>query len=121
MKKEKTKKDHTPTWYRKKCVERAKKQAKERDRYICQWCGRKDGKMDGSHVFPEGKHNGMSAMVDNIKALCFQCHSRWHESPVEGVEWFKSKFPERYKKLKKISLKPIKTDWKKEYEISYKI
>ncbi len=114
--KEKKKKEKTPTFYRKKCVERAKKLAKERDKYICQWCGRKDGKMDGSHVFPEGKHNGMSAMVDNIKALCFQCHSRWHESPVEGVEWFKAKFPDRYKKLKKLSLKPIKTDWKKEYE-----
>lgn len=114
------KKQKTQTWYRKKCVEIAKKKAKERDNNICVWCGR-DGReyqIHGSHIFPEGKYHGMSANIENIVAHCAVCHWRWHESPVEGVEWFKKKYPKRYEKLKKLSQQTIKTDWKKEYETS---
>ena len=112
------KKEKTKTWYRKKCVERAKKIAIERDGGLCQRCGKskQDGwQIHGSHVFPEGKYHGMSANTENIKALCAQCHMWWHENPIASSEWFREKFPKRYKKLKSDSLKTIQLDWKKEY------
>lgn len=40
----------------------------------------------------------------------------WHENPVSAGEWLKKKFPERYKKLKALSIKIIKVDWEKEYK-----
>lgn len=113
------KKEKTKTWYRKKLVERAKKIAIERDGGICQRCGKSKisgWQIHGSHVFPEGKYHGMSVNTENIKALCAQCHMWWHENPLASSEWFRGKFPVRYKKLKKLSLKTIIVDWKKEYE-----
>lgn len=114
-------KTKTPTWYRKKLVERAKLEAKERDNWICQRCG-KNGKagykIDGAHIYSEGKYNGMSALIENIIALCMQCHLWWHENPLNASEWFQKKFSEKYKILKKLSLKTIKKNWKQEYENS---
>jgi len=114
-------KDKTNTWYRKKLVMKAKEKARERDKNKCVWCGN-DGRtkqLHGSHVFPEGRYPSLSADVENIKMLCAYCHlRRWHESPVEAMEWFKKKYPERYKRLKEKSLKIIKVDWKTLYENS---
>ena len=110
---------HSNSWYRKKMVELAKTEAKERDNYTCRKCGRskRNGyKIDASHIFPEGRYHGMSAMIENIDAMCSSCHMWWHESPAESGAWFKAKFPERYKKLKALSLKIIQNDWKKLYE-----
>lgn len=111
----------TPTYYRKKCVTKAKRLAVERDGAVCQHCGvtKASGRqIHGSHVFPEGRYHGMSADVDNIKALCYQCHFNWwHKHPIEASEWFKKKFPDRYKVLKKRSLLTLKIDWKKRWEI----
>ena len=111
-------KKHSNSYWRKKCVERAKIEAKERDSYTCKRCGRSKAngyKIDASHIFPEGRYHGMSAMVENIDAMCSQCHIWWHESPAESGAWFKAKFPERYKKLKAFSLKTLQVDWKNEY------
>lgn len=110
-------KKKTSSWYRKKCVERAKAAAKERDCYQCQKCGKRPDKVDGSHVYPEGTYHSLSANVDNIKALCSYCHLYWwHKNPLEARDWFAKKFPDRYRKLKKLAQTPIKIDWKKEYE-----
>lgn len=110
---------HTPSWYRKKEVAKAKIIAKERDNWTCQRCGRSRDygyQIHGSHVFSEGRHPGMSADPLNIKALCAQCHMWWHENPAESMPWYKRKFPERYAYLLKLSRTTIKKDWKKEYE-----
>lgn len=111
-------KEKSQPWYRKKCVERAKRLAKERDNWICQRCG-KDGKngyqIHGSHIFSEGRYHGLSANILNIKALCAQCHMWWHENPIDAVNWFKERFPERYKKLLILSRTTIQIDWKREY------
>ena len=113
-------KNKTATYWRRKCVEKAKKLAIERDDWTCQHCGvsKSSGRqIHGSHVFPEGRYHGMSADVENIKALCYQCHFNWwHKHPIEAGEWFKKKFPDRYKRLKKKSLQTIKVDWKQRYE-----
>ena len=113
-------KKHTNSWYRKKCVVKAKKIALERDGYTCQKCGRQKGewKIHGSHVFPEGRYVSMSADVENIKALCYSCHFQWwHKNPIESSEWFKKQFPERYRNLKRRSMKSEVVDWKKRWEI----
>jgi 5-methylcytosine-specific restriction endonuclease McrA len=117
--KTKTKKK-TNTYWRKKCVDIAKKIVRIRDNNTCVWCGN-DGRfkqLHGSHVFPEGRYTGMSANVDNIKMLCAYCHiRRWHESPLEGMAWFKEKYPKRYIMLKKLSQQTIQKNWEKEYEL----
>lgn len=109
----------SPTWYRKKCVDRAKKDAKERDNYICQKCGKTVSGMNahGSHIYNEGTYRSMSADVDNILTFCYYCHIYWwHKNPIEASEWFKKKFPELYKVLRKRS-QTIKTvNWKQRYE-----
>lgn len=114
-------KQKTNTYWRKKCVEIGKKIAKTRDKYVCQRCGRSNVKIDASHIFPEGGYHGMSAMPENIKALCVQCHFWWHENPILARDWFVKKFPERYKLLLKLSRQTIKIDWKKEYETLDKV
>lgn len=107
---------------RKKCVELAKKIARKRDNNKCVMCGN-DGRfkqLHGSHIYPEGLYVAMSADPDNIVMHCAYCHLRkWHEHPVGAHDWFKKKYPELSKKLKKRSLILEVCDiiyWKKKYE-----
>lgn len=63
----------------------------------------------------------MAWEMDNIKSLCWGCHAYWwHLNPIEAYEWFKKKYPSRYKKLKKMSQqtlpKPDLLKVKAEYE-----
>jgi hypothetical protein len=113
-------KEHSQSWYRKKCVERAKKVALERDGYTCVRCGKSKANgnaIHGSHVYPEGKYHGMSANPLNIKALCYQCHFQWwHKDVMEAKEWFETKYPDRAKELKMLSRQTIQINWKQEYE-----
>lgn len=76
----------------------------------------------GSHIFSVGAHPALSATIDNIKALCANCHSpgrrgSWHEDPAANIEWFESKFPGRLARLRKLEKKlQGNQDWKKVYE-----
>jgi len=37
-----------------------------------------------------------------MKVLCYHCHLNiFHKNPILAYEWFKSKFPDRFKYLKK--------------------
>lgn len=47
----------------------------------------------------------MAWMTINIITLCwFKCHLNWwHKNPIEAAEWFKQKYPDRYKRLKELS------------------
>lgn len=128
----KTKK-HSPTWFRKKCVDWAKKQAKQRDKYTCQYCGKKaEGSgMHGSHILPEGSYPLMSAEPDNIIALCAEHHlggisphlnrqfESWHSHPVKFGLWFNRKWPGRYKALRSMADEKRKhiVNWEKEYNL----
>lgn len=117
--KKKVKKGKSQTWYRKKCVEIAKKNVKERDNYICQKCGKKVEGMNahGSHIYNEGTYRGMSADEDNILTMCYYCHINWwHKNPLEASEWIKGKYPELVKKLKERSNKTLKTNWELKYQ-----
>lgn len=47
----------------------------------------------------------MAWITINILTLCwFKCHLRFaHSDPIGFTEWFKVKYPDRYKKLKELS------------------
>ena len=110
---------HTESWYRKKCVIRAKLKAKERDNYTCVKCGRsaKQGyQIHGSHIKSEGLHRSMSADENNILAMCAQCHWWWHEQPTESDIWFREAYPKLAKELDKRVQKPFKVYWEKKYK-----
>lgn len=113
-------KKKTQTYWRKKCVERAKKIALERDGFQCQKCGKKKSagwRIEASHVFPEGAYHSLSADPENIKALCSWCHIRWwHSVPTEAGVWFREKFPDRFASLTRKKLTVVITRWDKVYE-----
>lgn len=63
---------------------------KKRDHNQCQWCGRTKGRMNCCHLIPRtvlslryAKHNALT--------LCFRCHMRWHENPLEAYQWLETK------------------------------
>jgi 5-methylcytosine-specific restriction endonuclease McrA len=103
------------TTERKKIIKRldklAKEYAKERDNYVCQHCGVQCTKSNahGSHVIPVSSGNRLRWDENNIKCLCFHCHMNWwHKNPTESGDWFKQKFPTRWKYLEKEKSKGLK-------------
>lgn len=99
-------------YWRKKAATTAKKIVRLQSNYTCAYCGRSEPiiKTHGSHIYAEGTYRNMSADLDNILCLCYthhigsymqSKHPSWHKNPVEMVEWFINKYPERYQKLKK--------------------
>ena len=124
MKKRKQRKDWTNERWRQEACTVAKELAVLRDSGQCQRCPKnkiQGWKIEGSHVFPEGKFHSMSVDLDNIKALCSQCHIWWHEHPTAAKEWYDEKFPGKYLELKERSLVPQKRDYKQVYEELIKI
>ena len=118
--KKKPKKDKPPTWWKKQCVQLAVVIAKERDKYICQKCGKKvEGtNAHGSHIYNKGTYTSMSADSDNLQTMCFYCHMYWwHRNPLEAAEWFKTNFPDLFKTLRERSKMPPRSmNWKKRYD-----
>ena len=111
-------KKKSPTHYRKLCVARAKIEAKERDKGICQRCGKKveGANAHGSHILNEGTYPLMSAEVYNIILLCYYDHINWwHKNPLEASEWFREKYPELYQTLKLRSQESKIINWEKKY------
>ena len=100
----------------------AKRLAKQRDKYICQKCGKKvsGSKAHGSHVIPKSRSQLLRFDIMNIKCLCMFCHIRWwHLYPTDSGIWFRETFPDRYKYLER--LKNEKKQWKRfELEELYK-
>lgn len=83
-------------------VELAKLIAKERDRYVCQHCGKtaRQTAIHASHVINEARDHRLASDPENIKALCYNCHINWrHKNPIEAGQWFTNKWPGRYEKL----------------------
>jgi hypothetical protein len=113
-KKTQKQKDKSNEWYRKECVKVAKKIVHIRDNDICQKCGKPGNALHCSHVYPEGTYHGMSANPLNMKLLCYYCHFFWwHKNPLEAKDWFVKTFPDRYKKLKKLSQQTLQHNYKK--------
>lgn len=133
MKKPKTKTDQQlKEFWRKKCVDLAKKIARKKSKYICEYCGVGEPQRmtHGSHIYSEGFNKSMSADEDNILCLCWLCHLgglktvrtnrfSWHGTPAEAMNWFNRKFPARAKELLKRSRKTVVCTlkyWQDKYE-----
>lgn len=87
---------------KKKLMLLVKKQVHVRDNDTCQWCGKSvtGSNCQVSHVIPVSQGNALAFDLLNMKILCYHCHlNKWHKRPLEATEWFKSKFPDRYKYL----------------------
>ncbi len=120
--KKKKRKKLTNAKWRKKCVEIAKKIAKERDNYTCVTCNRSKAQgyqIHGSHILPESKHLRMSCVPENIMAQCARCHMDWHEHPLSNAQWFHLKFTGRYEELVAMDRKFKKEMIKPNYEEIY--
>ena len=107
-------KKHSPTYYRKKCVSWAKLEAKKRDNFVCVRCGKKVEGMNahGGHIYNEGTYRSMSADVDNILTMCYYDHINWwHKNPIEASAWFKEKYPELAKTLKRRTWEKPVINW----------
>jgi hypothetical protein len=117
-------------YYRKKCVELAKRIVRHQAEYKCAYCGMGEPQRvtHGSHIYSEGANHGMSADLDNILCLCWIHHGSsnylktkeselsWHKSPAEAMDWFREKYPERAEELRLRHQHPIQKDFKKHYE-----
>ena len=61
--------------------ENVKTYVRSRDNYICQYCGKKTGKMEVHHIV--WRKNGGSDEPENLITLCHECHWKTHN---EGLE-----------------------------------
>lgn len=93
-----------------------KAHVKRRDNYTCQRCGKHTEGSDchASHVIPVSRGNALAFEPLNMKILCFHCHINWwHKEPTASGDWFKKKFPERWKYLKEH--RNDKVHWKRHH------
>lgn len=83
-------------------MELIKAHVKRRDKYTCQRCGKlvEGSNCHVSHIVPVSHGNALSFDPINMIVLDFHCHINWwHKNPLEAGDWFKAKFPDRYKYL----------------------
>lgn len=54
----------------------------------CEWCGKQDNTLQCAHIF---SRRFLVTRWEPINAvcLCASCHFKWHQQPIEGVEWIK--------------------------------
>lgn len=99
-----------------KLWEVTKQYVRLRDHNTCQKCGKYSPKGHTSHVIPKARGNVYRFNLDNLKLLCYWCHKGWwHACPTESGEWFKKKFPERYKRIQALD-KGVVQFKRKDYE-----
>lgn len=87
---------------KKKCDSLVKEIVSIRDNDICQKCGKRvyGSNRQRSHVIPVSAGNKLAFDPINLKILCMHCHLYWwHKNPLEAMNWFKDKFPNRYEYL----------------------
>jgi hypothetical protein len=90
----------------------------------CEWCGKvDDGTLQCSHIFSRRFLVTRWEPI-NANCLCASCHFKWHQQPVEAVEWVKGYLGEDvYNELRivaKTSIKKINLEEKIEEIKKYK-
>ena len=84
----------------------------------CQRCY-KGGRLECSHIFSR-RNRSLRHDTRNAKALCFNCHRWWHESPTEAYEWLVSIIGEpQYDKLRLMAHAVRKNPKKPELDMLY--
>lgn len=74
-----------------------------RSRGICEWCGKQDNTLQTSHIFSR-RFLVTRWLEINANCLCASCHFKWHQKPVEAVEWVKKHLGEDvYDELRRIA------------------
>lgn len=65
-----------------RCAEYARwrKSVYERDKYTCQRCGSKGGRLNAHHIKPYATHPSRRYDLENGITLCEQCHRRVHHA-----------------------------------------
>lgn len=61
-----------------------------RDHNQCQSCGKTEGRMNVAHLIPRTVCSLRWSKI-NAVLLCFRCHIKWHESPLESAKWLEEK------------------------------
>lgn len=72
---------------------------KYRDGWRCQRCGKAVAGSDAhcAHVMPKSSGIILRWNPQNTITLCFHDHIQWaHLNPIEFMEWFAARFPERF-------------------------
>ena len=66
----------------------------------CAKCGNEYARMDCSHVLSIGAYPNLRFDILNVLPLDARCHRWWwHDEPTESGEWFRKKYPERWRYL----------------------
>lgn len=56
----------------------------KRDKYICQCCGRKGGKLNAHNIKSFAKHPELRLVIENGITYCNICHRKWHKENGRG-------------------------------------
>jgi len=56
----------------------------KRDKYICQECGKKGGKLNAHHIKSFAKYPMLRFLVSNGVTYCEKCHIKWHKENGRG-------------------------------------
>lgn len=56
--------------------------------------------LETSHVFSKGAYRALQYDLNNVIALCHNCHHNfWHKYPHDALDWFIKKYPDRIEYL----------------------
>lgn len=71
---------------------------------VCEWCGtRNANQYHCSHIFSR-RYLVTRWHPLNANCLCARCHRKWHDKPVEAVEWIRSYLGDAvYEELRRIA------------------
>lgn len=95
---------------RKKLDDIIRERVRVRDKYTCQWCGKRVTGWDSqaSHVIPKGRCTYLQWDMQNIILLCMYCHmEKWHRRSL-GRKWWDKKYPSRKKYVEANERKLVK-------------
>ena len=78
-----------------------------RSKGFCEWCGKQDDTLQCSHIFSR-RFLVTRWLPLNANCLCAGCHFKWHQKPIEGVEWIKEYLGEDvYDELRRIAKQSV--------------
>lgn len=94
---------------------------RERDKFVCQRCGKKGKFVHCAHIFSRNSLSVRYEMKNGI-TLCYYCHIIWaHRNPAEFTLWAMKKIGiETFNWLEKLSRKIIKDPLKFVTDITFK-